>query len=635
MRRLAFRLMPGARWTLFSAFCLLLFAAPAFAQAGKPLRPSDIRFEQRLDERVSLDLNFRDDEGQTVRLGDYFRSKPVILALVYYECPMLCSQVLTGLTHSLKTISFDAGKEFEVVIVSFNPRETPELASAKKETYLRDYSRPGTAAGWHFLTGDPKAIEEITQAVGFSYVYDSALNQYAHASGIMVLTPEGRLSRYFYGIEYAPRDLRLGLVEASANRIGTSVDQILLLCYQYDPTTGKYGAAVINALRFGGIITLLFVVILLFVLERKSKGQNRSDTTVKPINLCLLPFYFFLLPFAPEEASTVAGKVDELYIFLVVIAIFFSVLIAGLEIFFAIKYRRRSPDEFPPASVPSLKLEITWTVIPFIIAMVIYVWGAKLYFDIYRNPSDAIDVYVMAKQWMWRFQHPDGKREINELHVPLGRRVKLTMSSEDVIHSFYVPAFRVKADVVPGKNRYTTAWFEATKPGRYHLFCAEYCGTSHSGMIGWVDVMEPAEYQAWLGGGTETGSLAANGERLFQQMACVTCHRSDGTGRGPKLEGLFGGKVMLDNDQTVAFDESYLRESILNPQAKIAAGYKRPSEMPTFDTLVSEEQLLQLIAYIKSIGPQSKTAEDAKPTPVHNKAAAQTPAQPKQEGLKQ
>jgi cytochrome c oxidase subunit II len=637
MRRISFRLKPAVQWLLFSASCLLLFATLTFAQAGKPVRPSDVRFEQRLDEQIPLDLDFRDEAGQTIRLGDYFGNKPVILALAYYECPMLCTNVLTGLTHSLKTISFDAGKEFEVVIVSFNPRETPELASAKKQAYLEDYARPGTAAGWHFLTGDPKAIQALTEAVGFRYVYDSTLNQYAHASGIMVLTPQGRLSRYFYGIEYAPRDLRLGLVEASADRIGTPADQLLLLCYQYDPTTGKYGAAVMNALRLGGIITLLSVAILLVVLGKKTKRRKQSNTTAKPINFCLLPFSFLSLPFAPEEASTVAGKVDALYLFLVVIAVFFSVLIAGLEIFFAIKYRRRSPDEFPPASTPSLKLEIAWTVIPFLIAMVIYVWGAKLYFDIYRNPNDALDVYVIAKQWMWRFQHPDGKREINELHVPVGRRVKLIMTSEDVIHSFYVPAFRVKTDVVPGKNRYITAWFEATKPGRYHLFCTEYCGTSHSGMIGWVDVMEPADYQVWLGGGAGTGSLAATGEQLFQQMACVTCHRSDGTGRGPKLEGLFNSKVMLDNGNTVTADESYLRESILNPQAKIAAGYERPSDMPTFDTLLSEEQLLQLIAYIKSIGSQSKTAEEEKRTPVQTdgKAPAPTPAQPKRKGLKQ
>jgi cytochrome c oxidase subunit II len=621
MCRLVFRLKP-ARMALLSAFCLLLFAAPAFAQAGKPVRPADIGFEQRLDEQVPLDLNFRDEMERTVRLGDYFSGRPVILALVYYECPLLCNQVLTGLTHSLKTLSFDAGKEFEIVIVSFNPRETPLLASAKKRTYLNDYARPATAVGWHFLTGDPKAIEALTRAVGFRYLYDAGLNQYAHASGIMVLTPEGRLSRYFYGIEYAPRDLRLGLIEASANRIGTPVDQLLLLCYQYDPTTGKYSAAVLNALRIGGIITLFAVVILLVVLQHKAKGRNRPDAAENPINLRLLPF-LFPLPFMPEEASTVAGKVDELYIFLVAIAVFFSILIAGLELFFAIKYRRRSPDEFPPASTSSLKLELTWTVIPFIISMIIYVWGAKLYFEIYRNPSDALDVYVVAKQWMWRFQHFDGKREINELHVPLGRRVKLIMTSEDVIHSFFVPAFRIKTDIVPGTNRYTTAWFEATKPGRYHLFCAEYCGTNHSGMIGWVEVMKPADYQAWLGGGAGTGSLAENGEKLFQQLACVTCHRSDGTGRGPKLEGLFGSQVTLDNGQTVTVDESYLRESILNPQAKIVAGYPRPSEMPTFDTLVNEEQLLQLIAYIKSIGTQGKTTEGGKQTP----AQAPTPAQ--------
>jgi len=595
---------------LFSALCLLIFIAPALAQAGRPVRPADIRFEQRLDEQVPLDLDFRDEAGRTVKLGDYFHGRPVILALVYYDCPMLCNQVLNGLAHSLKTLSFDAGKEFQVVVVSFNPRESSELASAKKETYLKDYGRPGTSAGWHFLTGDPKSIGELTQTAGFRYIYDPALNQYAHASGIMVLTPGGRLSRYFYGIEYAPRDVRLGLIEASANRIDTPADQLLLLCYHYDPTTGKYGAAVINALRLGGILICLFMAILLVVLWQKAK-RRKSTSTAAPINFCFLPLFFFL-PFAPEEASTVAGKVDALYVFLVMIAIFFSVLIAGLEIFFAIKYRRRSPDEFPPASKSSLKLELAWMVIPFVISMVIFVWGAKLYFDIYRNPGDAMDVYVTAKQWMWRFQHTDGKREINELHMPVGRRVKLIMASEDVIHSFYVPAFRIKTDVVPGRDRYTTAWFEATKPGRYHLFCAEYCGTSHSGMIGWLDVMEPAAYQAWLGGGAATGSLAANGEQLFQQQACITCHRSDNTGRGPKLGGLFGGKVLLDNGQTVVADENYLRESILNPQAKIVAGYPRPSDMPTFDTLINEEQLMQIIAYIKSISPQTKPGDGTK-----------------------
>jgi len=227
------------------------------------------------------------------------------------------------------------------------------------------------------------------------------------------------------------------------------------------------------------------------------------------------------------------------------------------------------------------------------------VWGASVYFALYRPPQNALEIYVVAKQWMWKFQHVDGQREINELHVPVNQKVKLIMATEDVIHSFYVPAFRVKADVVPG--RYTTAWFEGTKPGRYHLFCAEYCGTNHSAMGGWVEVMEPAEYQSWMSGGTAEMSFVALGQKVFQDLACNTCHRSDATGRGPVLEGLFGKTVTLEGGGSVKADEAYIRESILNPKAKVVAGFE--SIMPTFQGLVSEEQLLQLIAYIRSIGP--------------------------------
>ncbi len=308
------------------------------------------------------------------------------------------------------------------------------------------------------------------------------------------------------------------------------------------------------------------------------------------------------LPFTPDQASSVAGHTDALYTFLVLITILVTIAIAGLEIYYSIKYRRRSPDEVPGPTKTSLRLEIVWTVIPFIVAMCIFVWGASVYFEIYRPPQEAMDIYVTAKQWMWRFQHPDGQREINELHVPVGRRVKLIMASEDVIHSFFVPAFRIKYDVVPGQGRYTIGWFEATMPGQYHLFCAEYCGTNHSGMGGWIDVMEPANYEAWLSGGRVAGSLASSGEKLFQQLACNTCHRADAQGRGPVLEGLYGSKVLLDNGQSVLADESYIRESILNSQAKIVAGFPHPSIMPTFQGLVSEEQLLQLVAYIKSLG---------------------------------
>lgn len=305
------------------------------------------------------------------------------------------------------------------------------------------------------------------------------------------------------------------------------------------------------------------------------------------------------IPFFPEQASTYSWEVDALYLFLVGLTMVFSIGIALAIVIFAVKYRRRSPQDLPRPVEGAIKLEIVWTVIPFIIAMGIFAWGASLYFKQYRIPADTMDIYVVGKQWMWKFQHVEGQREINELHVPVGRRVKLTMTTEDVIHSLFVPAFRMKMDVVPG--RYTTTWFEATKPGRYHMFCAEYCGTNHSAMIGWVEVMEPQDYQAWLGGGAEGGSLAASGEKVFQQLACATCHHGDSTGRGPTIRGLFGKEIQLDNGEKITADASYIRESILNPQAKIAAGYPRPSIMPTFQGQISEEQLLQLIEYIKSI----------------------------------
>jgi len=303
------------------------------------------------------------------------------------------------------------------------------------------------------------------------------------------------------------------------------------------------------------------------------------------------------LPLFPEAASTMAKDVDALFLFLVAVSGFFALLIAALVVYFSIRYRRRSRDERPEAIEGSLKLELLWTVIPFGLTLIMFVWGATLFVRLSKPPPDAIEVFVVGKQWMWKIQHLEGRREINELHVPVGRPIKLTMTSEDVIHSFYVPAFRIKQDVLP--NRYTTTWFEATKPGRYHLFCAEYCGTEHSGMVGSIVVMEPSEYEEWLGGGGAT-DLTAGGAKLFEQLGCASCHRAGSGGRGPALEGLFGSEVALEGGQQVKADEDYVRESILNPRAKIVSGYK--PIMPTFQGLVSQEGILQLVAYVKSLG---------------------------------
>jgi cytochrome c oxidase subunit II len=302
-------------------------------------------------------------------------------------------------------------------------------------------------------------------------------------------------------------------------------------------------------------------------------------------------------PLFPEQASTMAARVDTLYLFLVSVSAFFSVLIAVLVVTFAVRFRRRSEKEIPPVIYGSVALELTWSLIPFGIVMVVFFWAADLFFAMARPPKGAMDVYVVGKRWMWKAQHMTGQREINELHVPVGVPIRINLTSEDVIHSFYVPAFRVKKDAVPGL--YSATWFEATKPGRYHWFCAEYCGTKHSQMIGSVVVMEPAAFQDWLAGGA-TGSLASVGEKLFQELGCGTCHRPDSLARGPNLQRLFGNTVRLASGEMLTADETYIRESIVNPSAKVVAGFQ--PIMPTYQGLVGEEGLMQLIAYIQSLG---------------------------------
>ena len=320
---------------------------------------------------------------------------------------------------------------------------------------------------------------------------------------------------------------------------------------------------------------------------------------------------FTNFPLFPQQASVQAAQVDGIYFFMVAVTAFFSLLIASLLVLFAIKYHRRHEDEVGVEIHGALALELLWTIIPFAITMVMFVWGAKVFFDSYRPPAGAMEIYIVGKQWMWKAQHLDGQREINELHVPVGRPVKLTMGSEDVLHSFYIPAFRVKADVIPGRDN--VLWFTATKPGKYHLFCAEYCGTKHSGMIGWVYAMEPAEFQAWLGGGKPADSPAAAGEKLFTDLVCITCHSGDAQARAPQLKGLFGHTVELQGGATVVADEAYIRESIVNPQAKIVAGFA--PIMPTFQGMVNEEQLLQLIAYVRSLADQAPTRPPAGAAP--------------------
>jgi cytochrome c oxidase subunit II len=314
------------------------------------------------------------------------------------------------------------------------------------------------------------------------------------------------------------------------------------------------------------------------------------------------------LPIYPEQASNFAPQVDSLMTFLILSSAFFTILITAAIIFCFLKYHRKGKNEIGAPIHGDMRLELTWIVVPFILAMGMFGWGAAVYVDYRHAPPDTLDIYMVGKQWMWKAQQPNGRREINELHVPVGRDIKLILASEDVIHDFFVPAFRVKMDVVPG--HYNTMWFRPTRTGRYHFFCSQYCGTNHAVMGGWVTVMEPSDYAAWLSGSTgEDVNPVVAGERLFAEKACSTCHLSNGTGRAPSLNGVYGGSVHLADGSSVTADDAYIRESILVPNAKIVAGYQ--PLMPAFQGQLTEEQIMSLTAYIKSLQSQPVPATGA------------------------
>jgi cytochrome c oxidase subunit II len=319
----------------------------------------------------------------------------------------------------------------------------------------------------------------------------------------------------------------------------------------------------------------------------------------------------FGIPLFPAQASTFARDVDALYFFILAVCAFFALAVAASVIYFGLRYHRAHDGEIGARIEGNLALELLWSVIPTMIAMVMFGWGASSFYHMRTPPAEALNIYAVGKQWMWKFQHLEGQREINELHVPVGRPVKVTITSEDTIHSLYFPAFRTKMDAIPG--RYTQLWFEATRTGTYHIFCTEYCGTNHSGIIGSVVVMEPAAYQAWLAGGAAEGTLAERGERLFTELACNTCHLESGKGRGPSLQGIVGKPVELADGSTAMVDEGYLRESIVNSQARIVKGFQ--PLMPAFQGLVSEDNLVALVEYVKTLSPNATTTPGAAPVP--------------------
>ncbi len=306
----------------------------------------------------------------------------------------------------------------------------------------------------------------------------------------------------------------------------------------------------------------------------------------------------------PSSASNMAPQVDHIYFALLALCGTVALLICLTIVFFCIRYRRGSGADRTPPTWRQRPFELTWTILPFFIFLGLFFWAAEVFFGMSRPPANATEIYVVGKQWMWKIQHPDGRREINELHIPVGQPVKLIMTSQDVIHDFFIPAFRTKQDVVPG--RYTREWFTPTKPGKYHLFCSQYCGTDHSKMVGWVYVMEPAEHARWLAEQPAPDSLVATGERAFHMRGCSGCHGVNAAIRAPLLDGIYGKQVPLSDSTLVTADAQYLRDSILLPNKQIAAGYE--PIMPTFQGQISEEELNAIIAYLKSPGEPSSTS---------------------------
>jgi len=326
------------------------------------------------------------------------------------------------------------------------------------------------------------------------------------------------------------------------------------------------------------------------------------------------------VPLFPDQASTFAWQVDLLYAYLIIVSIAFTIPIVVAIFYFGLRYREKEKYATPDEMHGSIMLETVWSIIPFVISMTIFLGGAYVYYNQYRIPDDpAMEVYVVGKQWMWKLQHSTGQREINELHVPVGRKVKLTMTTEDVLHDFSIPAFRTKADVVPG--RYTYLWFEATKPGKYHLFCAEYCGLNHSGMGGWVYVMEQRDFDNWLSGNVSGQTPVEQGRDLFEnKLGCASCHAGGPQQRGAKLEGIFGKEVKFVGGGSATVNEEYIRNSILNPSSQVVEGFQ--PIMPTFKGQVTEEQLVSLVAYIKSLsGVTGTTSTPGTPPAASNSAS--------------
>ena len=595
------------------------------AHAGLPAEVvppelADVGVTEHLGESIPTDVRLRDEDGKDVYVRDFVRGeRPVIVNFVYHSCPTLCTFVQSGFSASINEVPWTIGKDFDVLTISIDPRDTPAIASEKKVRWVKAYGRDEatTARGWHFLTGDERELKRLAGAIGFNYHFDAKQQQFAHSAAIFVLTPTGKLARYLYGIEFPAKDVRLALAEAAEGRSISTVDHFLLYCYKYDPNARGYVVVAWRVMRLGAAFSVVAIAAFLGLMWRRDRNKSRASavSSVLPpsppgppgppgephphaqgLAVSLEPQSQFFLPHA---GTALAEEVDTLYVFINWLSLAMFLLIVGAASYWVWKHRRKPGDELKLSSptIHSPIIEIFWSVGPLLICLGLFHWGVVQYFNLRVVPAGAVDVRVRGRKWAWEFEYANGKVS-NELHAPQNKPVRLVMTSQDVIHSFYIPDFRVKQDVIPG--RYSTVWFEARELGRNQVFCAEYCGLSHSDMMTKVVVETQKDFQDWLDKDEDQGiPLAEVGKKVYEGKACNTCHSLDGSAKtGPSFKGLWGRQETMSDGTVVTVDENYVRESILQPQAKLVKGYQ--PVMPTFQGSLKEKQIAGIIEFLKA-----------------------------------
>jgi len=592
-------------------------AAPTVGVCAQESRPviEQATLTERLGNRLPLELAFRDEQGRDVRLADSFSDVPVVLVPADYDCRMLCPFTLQHLDKGLRASGLAQSSDYRVVVIGIDPRDG--VASAQHAAHRL------AGRNWTFLTGDDAAIRSITSAIGFGFAYDPATDQYAHPAAAVVLTPDARVASYLYGIDVPGRTVRRALSEAKAGRTISALDRVLLRCYRYIPALRRHEGLIRGILMTGGLLTILAVALTIAGSMRRSlpavalvqadAGRGMQDF-LEAVNT----FYRTLLGL-PEQASTIAWQIDALHYFEISTMWTAAGVIGTVATYYVIRYRRR-PGHF---TTPRVTVSLTGELGLFsgLLALFVLFWaiGFRQFKQMGLPPDNALDVYVTAKQWIWKFSYPTGPASVGVLYVPAGRPVRLNLTSRDVIHSFFVPEFRIKRDAVPGM--YTSIWFEAIAPGRYPILCTEFCGTGHSMMLSEVVVLRAEEYDDWISGRApaqparqtpfdpeidavtrldNSVRLADFGRDVAARHGCLGCHTLDGTRHiGPTWLGLYSRWEELTTGERIYVNEAYITESMMDPQAKIVAGFA--PVMPSFLGQVTPAETAAIIELLKAL----------------------------------